>query len=764
MNRFANRICSFALVLLVAAIAGGQGPTEAKPRPKPVKPVDPRKVQRAIDAGAKYLLSQIGKDGVCKSEYAKSNPRFGGKTMLCIYALAAAGVDYHKTPAMKRAIKWAMAAELNGTYAVALRAAALAAIKGDLAHKQLRKDARWLMKAPSSSGAYTYTSAGGTAISEHDNSNAHFATMGVAAAAASGVEIPQTYWKLIERYWLAQQQPDGGWGYCTRMRDGKPFANTYGSMTAAGVATLLACFDQLNQKHIIRCDTVPHHQAHSRAMKWLDSQFSIKQNPRKGQEYYYFWLFSLQRVGLLTGRKYIGGVDWYAAGARQLLRRQRDDGSWGYGDRVERTAFGLLFLARGAAPILVSKVRYPGKWNPRPRDAAHLAGWLSYSYECPLGWSVIDIDSDLAGWDDGRILYLSGAGPVVLTDKQIDRLRRFVMRGGIILSESACNNGDFTVDMHKIYQRLFPRYRLKRLDKNHPVYNLEFKDTAPGGLLGVSNGIRPLAIHAPRDFSLAMELGISKSRRANFNLMANLYLMLTEKGSRPPGIQQDWPDEPKWSDTHKPRATIRLARLKYKGFWNPEPLATEWLAGHLGQTQNIRLIVSKPLAIEALNAKQWPVAQITGAKAFTLSAKQIGVLKKYLADGGTLMVDAAGSNNDFATSWVKIMPQFGQARLIPPNSPIYTKGPYNITKVRYRRQLAKRMLPSERNRPRLQAVYVKGRPTLIFSVEDLAAGIIGYPLLDLAGYHPDDAKRIMTNILCHAAKIKPPAKTKPPAK
>ena len=61
-----------------------------------------------------------------------------------------------------------------------------------------------------------------------------------------------------------------------------------------------------------------------------------------------YFLWSLERVGVVYGLDTIGGIDWYDAGAAALVPSQSPDGSWrkvGGGSEVD-TAFALLFLAR----------------------------------------------------------------------------------------------------------------------------------------------------------------------------------------------------------------------------------------------------------------------------------------------------------------------------------------------------------------------------------------------------------------------------------
>jgi hypothetical protein len=64
---------------------------------------------------------------------------------------------------------------------------------------------------------------------------------------------------------------------------------------------------------------------------------------------YYLW--SLERVGVLYNLRLLGGKDWYAWGSEQLLAYQRADGAWdteGYrgATPITDTCLALLFLKR----------------------------------------------------------------------------------------------------------------------------------------------------------------------------------------------------------------------------------------------------------------------------------------------------------------------------------------------------------------------------------------------------------------------------------
>jgi hypothetical protein len=86
---------------------------------------------------------------------------------------------------------------------------------------------------------------------------------------------------------------------------------------------------------------------------------------------YYLW--SLERVGVVYGLKTIGDRDWYAWGSTLILAAQHDDGGWADAfPGIPDTCFALLFLRR-AAPVgdLAGKFQGLGPFvDPGPRGSA----------------------------------------------------------------------------------------------------------------------------------------------------------------------------------------------------------------------------------------------------------------------------------------------------------------------------------------------------------------------------------------------------------
>jgi len=407
----------------------------------------------------------------------------------------------------------------------------------------------------------------------------------------------------------------------------------------------------------------------------------------------------------------------------------------------------------------MNKLRYRGKWNSRPRDAANLTQWISWTFERPVSWQVVDIDAPEKDWGDAPILYVSGAGACEFSDKQIDRLRTFVLQGGLILSEAAANSGDFTLDMQKHYRRMFPRLRMNRIAEDHPIYALQYKPTQIRGISVISNGIRPLVIHSPRQVSLGLQLGCAGAtpqNRASFELMANVYLLGTDKGILLPRGETYWAHERPF----RPRRTITVTPVRYEGNWNPEPLALRRLSIEMANRHQIKLEVAEPVDVAELDTAAHPVAIMTGTEAFTLNEAQVAALRGYFRRGGTLILDAAGGSRAFAESareQILALPDDAAEGPLAADHPVYHR-PNDVPRANYRREFALALGPG-RHEPRLRAVRSGRRIAIFYSREDITGGLVGYQLSGLRGYTPQTARALMTNIICHAAPATPPGPT-----
>ena len=96
-------------------------------------------------------------------------------------------------------------------------------------------------------------------------------------------------------------------------------------------------------------------------VKWLAKNFSVTGNPgphehqefkENTQHMYYYYIYGLERAGMLFGTERMDDHKWYREGAEELLKQQGKKGEWGKG--VLNTCFAILFLKRATRRLDVA--------------------------------------------------------------------------------------------------------------------------------------------------------------------------------------------------------------------------------------------------------------------------------------------------------------------------------------------------------------------------------------------------------------------------
>jgi hypothetical protein len=183
-----------------------------------------------------------------------------------------------------------------------------------------------------------------------DNSNTQFAILGVWTARRHGVPMERTVARITRRF-RDSQAPNGGWHYAYIV----PGRGSTPAMTGAGLLGLAVGLGLANPDFAPdQARTPPRNAAVERGLQALAESIGQPLEARRRGRWpnvnlYFLW--TVERVGVLYNLRKIGGKDWYAWGAQMLLDSQNDDGSWhtgGYPGSVPTvdTCFALLFLKR----------------------------------------------------------------------------------------------------------------------------------------------------------------------------------------------------------------------------------------------------------------------------------------------------------------------------------------------------------------------------------------------------------------------------------
>lgn len=721
-------------------------------------PVTDENVEDAIQRAVKWIWSQQ-RDGTWEHGHSSDRQR-GGPTALMALALLYAGED-PRSADMAAVLDWVAAQELESTYAYGARAHALALVPGRKYRSRLDTDVAWLVKAcgqrgKDGEGAYDYEAANDGRLRRWDNSNSQFGVLGVWMAAEAGVDISDSYWQLVEHHWLEHQNMDGSWGY----RKNEPGT---GSMTAAGLATMYVVLDQLYADRPKDASQVL--SSISRGMNWLGLNYGPDiGSARKQWRYYYY--YAVERVGRASGQKLFRGKDWFRTGAAYLLEEQQEDGSWsGSGDvmgALPNTAFALMFLCHGRAPLLMNKLQHGPDWDSKLRDVAGLSSYTTRIFERMLNWQIVSLDAGVDVLLEAPILYMRGRSRWIFDDVHVQRIREYCLRGGMVFAIVAEDGSGFRESVENLAQRAFPEYRLRPIGKDHPLFSgqVQFAIDDPPIIEHVDNGVRSLLLLCPADLGATWnKLEPRRGTASAFELGANVYLYATDKTTVRSRLET--PNIP--LEDRDIEDTIRLARIKYDGNWDPEPYGWTRMAHYLHNTCSIRLLVTSGVTLDSRDLQDVQVAHITGTDAFALSRGEIRGLRRFLTGGGTLLADAADGNRDFVESLEDVLRQAlrGDLRTTPPDSPLLTgegiDKAVDLSGAGLRR--AARSLARGQKYPRLKVLSARRRYAAIYAPLDLSTGLLGTQAFNVKGYEPDAALRIVRNMILYAG-LSPTEKAK----
>lgn len=233
-----------------------------------------------------------------------------------------------------------------------------------------------------SSGGFGYAGA----RRRWDNSNSQYALLGLHAARMLGARVRPSIWRSALEHWLRTQKKgpevdlfergEGewyalgraearGWSYSKR----SSASSATGSMTVGGLSSVVICRSALiaSSEGGFLGSTMGRRS--SKALRdgfaWLARHFRVSSNPSQAgsaRTDHYYYLYGLERAGILGNTDWIGTHDWYGEGAEYLVEVQLENGSWLARETVLDqelgrtpffdTCFALLFLRRATRRLV----------------------------------------------------------------------------------------------------------------------------------------------------------------------------------------------------------------------------------------------------------------------------------------------------------------------------------------------------------------------------------------------------------------------------
>ncbi len=744
-------------------------------------------VRTGIDRGTQYLFSKQQGNGSWRSSTDNRFPE--GVTTLCTLALLNAGVpadDPRIRTALQQIIQ--LPEDQLTTYVASLRIMALTTADPDgrFYRPEIQKDVEWLISYQIDSGPLTggwsYPGAGRRIA---DASNTQFALLALHEAKRIGARIPKQVWERATQYWERSfDRRRGGFSYV-------PGGNTQvGSMTCAGISSLIIAEENLAEVgnlvqngRVACCQPNLRSEMIERALDWLARRFAVRENPnqgtRSGSKFYY--LYGLERVGRLSGRRFIGAHDWYREGTEHLLKIQKINGSWvgrGYSENEEAiaTSFALLFLSKGKRPIAMGKFKFgvADDWDRHPQGVHYLTRELENQWQTKLNWQTIDgNNADVRDLAETPVLFISGRDQLDLTAAQKKALKDYVENGNFIFAEASQGNGcgtdvPFDRKFRSLMAELFPDTDLQPLSASHPIWNAHFPivPDSEWPVYGLQACCRTSVVYVPRSLTGHWQLNrpvvieeLPKRAAADVKFATELGVNVVSYATgRQLRDKLDMPDIASDAVSVLNNRSLVLPKLSHRGGADDAPNA--W-RNVLRRANEIGLSVDLDRKIIEANPQQLvdhPFVFLHGRSRLRLKPSERDALSMFLEGGnrGFVFADAICSSEefrkDFAFEIGKILP--GQElQPIPPNHPIWTDqfGGFNIDTVTITKPdrsqpggYQKKSVP-----PQFEGVEIDGRLVVVFSPYDLSCALENATVSQCEGYTRQDAIRLAMNVLLY---------------
>lgn len=744
--------------------------------------VDVANVQRAIERGITYLRKTQSDQGGWE-EYGGQSC---GLSALCTLALLNAGVA-KDDPDIVDAMRYLRSFEPQQTYSVALQTLVYCQLgaAGDL--WRIRRNVEWLVRnqkragtSPNRIGSWDYGKGRGSG----DPSNAQFALLALGAAQDRGIDVDPVVFQAALDYWM-RRQLDGGWSYGSGRR-------TSGSMTCAGIASIIIARGRLGDGsdrqagNQIRCcgGKLQEKDPVEEGLAWLGRNFTLQVNPGGDTFTFYYYLYALERVGRLSGRRFIGQHDWYREGAERLLDLQDDFMGFWSGDgplenRDVATSFALLFLSKGKRQVVVGRLKYtdqrePGQWQQHPDALRQLVRHVERDWGRDLTWQTIDGGTaDLNDLLQTPVLVISGRQSLNLGPEVSDRLKQYIDQGGCILFEADGGDGcgdasPFEASVRELCQNWFEGSRLERLPPSHPIWFAQ-RNVDPTSIgkdfwvYGVQACCRTAVFYVPQSLSCRWQLGDllfhrdrgSKSVRSQVDgairLGENVIAYATGKELKDKLEQRFVLDGTPPPET--PRGAIRLAMLALDAGGQEASRALPNAAALIAARIPMNLSsISQPVGFDAEQLIDVPFLWIHGRTEFSFNQTQREVLRGFVNNGGMIIGSAICGSEAFADAFRReialVLPD-APLRAVPPTHPVLTAfAGYDIRKVTIRTPAADgRPLGRRSGPPLLEVAMVDNVAGVFFSPLDLSCALESPNSVQCPGYGTEDAAKIVANLV-----------------
>jgi len=425
-------------------------------------------------------------------------------------------------------------------------------------------------------------------------------------------------------------------------------------------------------------------------------------------------------------------------------------------------------------PVMFTKITSPyGEldWAARPNDLNNLLRRLKEIADVNFSCSVKPFAAVDPDPERNPILYRTGHFHFKMTAAEREKLRRYLLNGGMIILNAGMGSKPFYDSARAELAAVFPEVPVRRLSPDHPVFHSYFdlarvgyrkavreagyRDDAPW-LEGVTVNCRTVAIISrwgmevgwdPLEGEEILGYTMESAQQLGMNLMA--YATAERAWAKQAVRSMQFTDADDAADSGR----LSVAQVVYDGEWRTREAGLSVLLQQFNQRTDIPVkFARREVRLSDPRIFNSPLVYMTGHEAFTLSPEEMAGLREYLAKGGLLFAEACCGRPAFDRAFRDVMAKVlpGQAlKPIPVKQPLFSI-PNAIAKLEVTPALCAQAGNRSSIEPELLGVETDGHYSVIYSPYGLAGGWELSPNPYAFGYTDSGAIALGENILMYA--------------
>lgn len=410
-------------------------------------------------------------------------------------------------------------------------------------------------------------------------------------------------------------------------------------------------------------------------------------------------------------------------------------------------------------------------WQGSPGSVDQLLQNAQRHLNVWYGWEQLDIREltrqHAAGIQHRTpILYLCAYYPLDLSNDQRAALTDYVLGGGTLVINCCGQDAAFRSARTEL-ERMFPRYELRLLPADHPLYHAYYPIETVRYPVPSSNPLDTGAVTIDRPRIMAITLGTRAAVMVSYEDLAcgwnewnnpavtrvdpkdstqiglNLITYATAEQRLAKFLSRTMEVA---GPAIRPRQQMVFPQLIHDGNWNPNPSAVPLFLKELASNTSIAVqFERKTMSIKDPALFTYPVLYLTGTWDPQLNADEAALLHRYLTNGGLLIADAASGRVEFDQAFRALC-----RRLFPDDALKPLPADHGVFGSFHQIESVTLNHEAQPAPPLLEAVELDGRPVIFYSPIGLSDGWAHQHSAYARSYSTPDALKLGTNLMVYA--------------